>query len=78
MMFTYLDQMIEKGRAEGHVEGKAEGKVEGKVEERENIISRMLTMNPLDTVVKVGGFSYDEVKRIYDNMIREDQTPYRL
>ena len=85
-MYTYLDQMIERGRVEGWAGGKAEGRVEGIAEgvtigekkERNKIISKMLTINPLDTVVALGVFSYDEVKSVYDHMIREDQTPYGL
>lgn len=81
-MYTYLDQMIERGRVEGWAGGKAEGIAEGvtigEKKERNKIISKMLTINPLDTVVALGGFSYDEVKSVYDHMIREDQTPYGL
>ncbi len=87
-MCTYIDQLLEKGRnqgkAEGKIEGKAEGMAEGMAEgiakgiakEKQNIISRMLTINPIENVVKFGGFSYDEVKLVYDNMIREDKAPY--
>ena len=79
-MCTYLDQLEERGWsrgiAEGEAKGIAKGIAEGEAKQKQRIISRMLTMNPIDTVVKFGGFSYDEVKLVYDNMIREDKAPY--
>lgn len=90
-MCSYLDQVIERGRIAGYVEGFAEGYAEGFpegfsegfaerfaegiVEEKHNIITRMLTISPVESVVKIGGFTYDEVKLVYDEMLQTGPVP---
>ncbi len=78
-MCSYLDQVIERGRiagyAEGYAEGFAEGFTKGIAEEKHNIIMRMLTISPVESVVKIGGFSYDEVKLVYDEMLQTGPVP---
>ena len=69
-MCSYVDQVIERGRIAGYDGGYAEGYAEGIAEARHDIITRMLTISPIDTVVKFGGFSFDEVKLVYDEMLQ--------